>query len=515
MVPEGLRSSVSRALAEIVLVAGFFGPTPSLQAQVPESATVILGVTVIDGNGGPPLPNATIVVRGKRLVAVGPRASVSVPPNARVINGTGKFALPGLVDTNVHVGPIGGDTTFARYWDRLDEIVLQGSQLHLKYGVTTIRDSYGPLPPLVKVRDAIAQGAEIGPRMYVAGNIVGWGGPYSDTFSRTRESGLDLFQEQVNDFFVQGTGEELMHMTPAELRVAINTYLDKGVDFIKYGGTWHINYPTLIGFSPRAQNVIVEETHRRNRVAEIHSTTLEGLWMSIMAGIDLIQHPEVVGNREITEELLGLIVERRIICSMLPNKYTGKIWRDHLRKQEKAAKEDRESADREGAKRLRRADKTSAEIRREQEESGIKQADSLLVPNLEMRRVNGRKLIQRRAIISVGADSVVGIAPEFRRTEKDQHLEPGMGTIIAIEGLVELGMSPSQAIVAATRNGALACKSLEEFGTLEAGKLADVILLGADPLAEISNLRKLDMVMVEGRVVELRKLPTKRIYGEW
>src|SRR5262249_8319789 len=122
----------------------------------------------------------------------------------------------------------------------------------------------------------------------------------------------------------------------------------------------------------------------------------------------------------------------------------------------------------------------------------------------------GRKLIQRGSIISVGADNVVGIAPEFRRTEKEEHLEPGIGTIIAIEGLVELGMTPAQAISAATKNGALACKALDKFGTLEVGKIADVLLLGADPLANISNLRKLEMVMKEGQVVDLKRLPTKR-----
>ena len=76
--------------------------------------------------------------------------------------------------------------------------------------------------------------------MLVAGNIVGWGGPYSVIFSADRaSSGLTLFQEQMNDLIAQGAGEELMDMTPEELRVAINKYLDKGPDFIKYGGTSH------------------------------------------------------------------------------------------------------------------------------------------------------------------------------------------------------------------------------------------------------------------------------------
>ena len=475
-----------------------------------DDVTAIVGATIIDGNGGPPLTEATIVVSDGRITDIGPKSFIEVAPGAQVIDGTGKYVMPGLVDTNVHMSPLRGQPTFARYWDRLDEIVLQGVQLQLKYGTTTVRDSYGTLLPLIKVRDAIARGDAIGPRMYVAGNIIGWGGPYSDTFSRIRESGLSLFEEQINDFFSQGTGEDLMHMTPDELRLALNAYLDKGPDFIKFGGTWHINYPTLISFSPRAQRVIVEETQKRGLVAETHSTTLEGLLISIEAGIDLIQHPEVVGHREITDELVELIVEREIICSLLPNKYTGKIWEEHLEKQEEAKNKQEEEKEAQ-----RRTAKTTAELRREQEETGIANPETLLIPNLEMRRRNAKKLIAAGAIISVGPDNVIGVAPEFRRTKKSEHLEPGIGTIIAIEGLVELGMTPSQAIVAATRNGALACKGLEEFGTLEGGKLADLLMLGSDPLADISNLRTLEMVMKEGQNIDLEALPTVRPYRAW
>jgi imidazolonepropionase-like amidohydrolase len=481
--------------------------------QNPETITAIVGATVIDGNGGSPLTDGTILIRGDQIVSVGARRSVTVPPGAQLIDGTGKYALPGLVDTNVHLGPINGETTFARYWDRLEDIILQAAQLHLKHGVTTVRDSYGPLVPLKAIRDAIARGSEVGPRMYVAGNIVGWGGPYTMTFSRTHESGINFFQEQVNELFTHGSGEELLHMTAEELRVAIDKYLDQGPDFIKYGGTEHNEYPTLISFSPRAQKAIVDETHKRGLFAETHSTTLEGLYVSIEAGLDVIQHPEVLGFREITDELLDLIVERKIICSMLPNKYTGKLWQDHVKERE------RKTTDGSGKDRSDRTQRiiarTPTEIRRQTAESGFQQEGTLLIPNLEMRRANARKLIQRGAIISVGADSVVGEAPEFRRTEKSAHLEPGIATIIAIEGLVEMGMTPAQAIVAATRNGAMACKGLQRFGTLEPGKIADVLLVGADPLANVSNLRKVEVVVKQGRAVDLKSLPTRRPYSEW
>jgi hypothetical protein len=89
---------------------------------------------------------------------------------------------------------------------------------------------------------------------------------------------LSLYEEQFTDFIAQGSGEELMDMYPEELRRAINKYLDKGPDFIKYGGTSHWAIPTLIGFSPAAQKVIVDETHKRGLVAETHATNPEGLY---------------------------------------------------------------------------------------------------------------------------------------------------------------------------------------------------------------------------------------------
>ncbi len=131
------------------------------------------------------------------------------------------------------------------------------------------------------------------------------------SFSLIREQALTLFQEQMNDEISQGAGEDLVDLTPDELRPAIRSYLDKGPDFIKYGGTAHFARPAFIGFSPEAQRVIVEEAHARGRVAETHATTADGLRLSIEAGIDLIQHPELLGNRELPDALVRLIVERK------------------------------------------------------------------------------------------------------------------------------------------------------------------------------------------------------------
>lgn len=302
----------------------------SARAQAPTGVVAIVGATVIDGTGAAAMPDATIVIRGTRIAAVGPRASVAVPNGARIIDGRGKFVTPGFVDTNVHVSIYSGLENFARYQDRFADITTEAAQLHLKHGVTTIRDSYGMLAPLKAARDQIARGEVVGPRMYIAGNIVGWGGPWSLTFAGRPPENLSLLQEQMNDAITEGGGEELVHMEPDSLRVAINAYLDKGVDFLKYGGTSHFGGPIQIGFSDRAQRVIVEAVHARGKIAETHSTTPEGLRMSVMAGVDLVQHPEAL-DVPISDELADLMIQRKVVCAILANTITGQPWTAHVR----------------------------------------------------------------------------------------------------------------------------------------------------------------------------------------
>ncbi|HUI53930.1 MAG TPA: amidohydrolase family protein [Bryobacteraceae bacterium] len=480
----------------IILAVGL--TVSSLAAQ---SVTAITGGTLIDGNGGPSVADAVIVITGTRITAIGPRASVEVPAGATVVDAKGRYIVPGFIDTNVHLSLYGGMRdryeSLARYQPHQNEIVLEGAQIDLKYGVTSVRDSYGMLIPLTHVRDQIARGEAIGARIQAAGNIVGWGGPYSITFSLTPERDLTLFQEQMNDYVAQGAGENLKDMSADELRVAINQYLDKGPDFLKYGGTSHFSQPTFIGFSPEAQKVMVEETHKRGKAAETHSTSIEGLRLSIAAGIDLIQHPEVLSPRAMPDDLVRMIRDRKIIGSMLVSTMTGEAWTKHVKTREEAQKKIDE-ADKKGLTHTL----TSAEAKKRQSDLG---------EDLETRRRNAQKLIQAGCVITVGTDSYWGAAPEFAREPKPENQDHGIGTILAIEGLVELGMTPAQAIVSGTKNGAIACRRLSDFGTLEKGKLADLVILDADPLADIHNIRKVRTVMKEGKVINTAILPEKRV----
>ncbi len=227
--------------------------------------------------------------------------------------------------------------------------------------------------------------------------------------------------------------------------------------------------------------------------------------MAVEAGIDLIQHPEVLSGRELPDDLVALIVERGVICSMLTNTLTGNVWREHL---ERRAAADQQQADsvqartgHQGAADLR--DRTTSEERRRRAARG---------EGLVSRRRNAEKLIAGGCTVTIGTDNYRNAAPEFAREPKPEHQDPGIGSIIAIEGLVELGMTPMEAIVAATRNGALAANLGKSLGTLTGGRLADLLVFDRNPLEDISNIRSLQVVMIGGRIVDRDRLPESPVY---
>jgi imidazolonepropionase-like amidohydrolase len=447
----------------------------------------------------------TVLVEGGRIAAVGTDDAARLPGETRVIDAVGKSLLPGFIDTNVHLAPFSRSEELVRYHERFADIALETAQILLKHGITTVHDSYGPLKPLLATRDAIARGDAIGPRLYVAGNILGYGGPGSATFGSpgtfkfdwdlwgVAPTDLSCFLEQIQDEFTEGAGEELIDMEPDELGHAINAYLDNGVDFVKYGGTTHIHWPALILFSPAAQAVIVDEAHRHGRFVETHSTSPEGIRTSLEAGIDLVQHPELL-DVAMSDRVAELHVSHNVICSMHPGFYTGNGWETYQKKQ---------VAERDKPPRDSKRPLTGMERRRE-----------FMQRKHERWRSNAEKLLQYGCTMTAASDAVSLQPPELTRESEalPSMYVPGRSSLEAIEGLVEIGMSPMQALVAATRNGARAARALVEYGTIEVGKVADLVLLDADPLADIHNIHRQSVVMVGGRIVDTAALPTAPVW---
>jgi imidazolonepropionase-like amidohydrolase len=183
-----------------------------------------------------------------------------------------------------------------------------------------------------------------------------------------------------------------------------------------------------------------------------------------------------------------------VICAIRSNTLTGKSWQNHLERVAEA-KETLNTLD---------APRTSAERRAR---------ENMLNVHYETQRRNAERLIAAGCRVTIATDNYQGDAPEFRKSPKPEEQEAGIGSILAIEGLVELGMDEMQAIVAATRNGAAAAGMSDRIGTVEKGKTADLVLLQANPLEDIRNIRRIEQVVARGRLVDIAALPERPMFS--
>ena len=193
--------------------------------------------------------DAVIVIDNGRFVAAGRRSDVTLPAGAREINAQGKFIIPGLMDANVHL-ILGSSIEFiVRHEDRYEDLIEEAAQIALKNGLTTVFDSWGPLQPLLNVRDRIKRGETVGSRMYVAGNIVGFSGPFGREFNRNAETTASKkLVSRINAIWEENVGQRLLYMDTRRGPDRVRKYIGRGIDFLKYGASTHNNL--YLQFSP-------------------------------------------------------------------------------------------------------------------------------------------------------------------------------------------------------------------------------------------------------------------------
>jgi imidazolonepropionase-like amidohydrolase len=461
-----------RRLGPLALLVGAALATPA-SAQ----PTAIVGATLIDGRGGPPVPNTTIVVEDGRIRAVGPGSSLAIPPGARRLDAAGKFVVPGLMDANVHL-VFGISIEFlARHEAHLEALIAEAAQVALKNGLTTVFDSWGPLTPLLAVRDRIARGETAGARLLVAGNIIGFTGPFGRDFNPDGETRASApFVRRINTLWEEATGPELLWLTPDSLAAAIRRYAARPLDFLKFGVSGH-TLPEMLMFSPDQQGVIIAEARRGGKTIQTHTTSVESLRQAILAGVDLMQHCSITGRVPIPDATIRLMIERKAWCAI----------------QSKTAK--RLAAELAGA--------------------GAFPARLYYRELLETADANDRRLIAAGAPLVLATDSGIMDPDEWEATppalRAENATELGQAHFRWFDATAEKGMKPMDAILAATRNIAMAYRLIDDLGTLEPGKRADLLILESDPLADIANLRKIATVMKDGLVVDVAKLPVQTV----
>ena len=491
---------LNQSVATIMVVLALLAPAFS---TAPASDLALVGGTVITATGSPPIENAIILIDNGVIAAVGPTREVSVPAGTRTLDTKGKFITPGLIDTNVHLILMTVPEFFVKYENRLADIALQSAQVGLKYGMTTMADSWGPLEPLLEVRDRINSGEVVGSRVLVAGNIVGLGGPFSSYFMGSWDlRGPDMryggwvhpvIQKRINDLWEAGAGPELLAMTPEEAGEAMKAYVAKGVDFVKLAVSGHgISPVEPLLFSPAAMKAMREEVRRAGIPFQTHTFTVESLRLAIELEPEMLQHPNVMNipwfaatkaQKQSTRASIDAIVHNGIYCGLMaiPSKTKQEIY-------------------------------TKWEPGDHMDQPYLNQVMMSRAPYIAAfpiePRIEGlREWLDSGVKYTLATDQ----GPEAADLGPVAWGRLGRAHFERLEDLQDCGESPVDILIAATRNGAEAYGLGDQIGTVEIGKRADLLVLDADPLVDIANFRKIQHVIKDGQIVNRDALPTIRV----
>jgi imidazolonepropionase-like amidohydrolase len=422
-------------------------------AQQPPSSLVIRGVTLIDGNGHAPLASATVVVEGTRITQVG-TASVTTPPGAQVIDGRGKFLIPGLIDVHVHLA--GGSGNRANTQPITPQQELAGVRaLHtfLYAGVTTIFDAGNQGTFIFALRDKSRAGTIVSPRIFATGGTVtspgGHGGP----------------------FYIEAWPQD---------RAILDQHLAGKPDMVKIGQDEHGwgTRPLITQLPDDLLEKIIRYYHTKGIRSTIHISNEHNAVEAIYAGVDTLAHPVI--QSPISANYVNMMKVKHV-----PTASTLTIGESYSRLADHPEYLDQP---------LYRDTVEPAEIQRLKTTESARMKDDRWAQWMKVMTPVAQDNIKR--LNAVGKDIIA--CGTDRSSGADVHRE--------LELIVAGGISPADAIVICTRNSARFLGKLDDLGTIEAGKLADLVLLAADPTADINNAKRIEVVIKDGQVIDRTKL---------
>ncbi len=442
------------ALAALCLAAA---PAAAQTEDGSERQLAIVGGTLIDGTGGPPIQDAVVLVEGERIAHVGTVDDTEVPAGAEVVDADGLTVMPGLTDAHVHLFIVGhGDygEYFQRYRhdeDRMREMLAISARQLLESGVTSARDVGAALEDAAWIKEEVASGRLPGPRLFVSGPFLQKTTGPTQAFFRWTVDGAEDAREKTR-------------------RLA-----EAGMDLIKV--------IQLSDLTAAERAAIAEEADRADLPIVVHAWGPEEHRMAAEMEAATIEHlgggPAQAG--QFTEESLRTLASGGV--AVVPTMVVSKIYEiterhperlDHprLREDLQADVYDDVRASLEWPSRL-------GYFR------GKRQVMDHYFGMV-------RQLHDAGVVLGVGTDSGTPMNFHYESTWQEMWL------------MVRAGLSPATVIRMATRDNARLFGAGDEIGTIEPGKYADVILVRGNPLRDITALHPANVVRVfkGGRSVE-------------
>jgi imidazolonepropionase-like amidohydrolase len=425
-------------------------------------AVALTHVTVIDGTGAPALADQTVIVEGGTIRAVGPAATTKPPQGAKVLDLAGRAVMPGLVGMHDHLFfPSGGGAIY-------HEMGYSFPRLYLACGVTTIRTT-GSLEPYtdLEIRKKIDAGLAPGPHMDVTGPYLEGKGSFTPQMHELADA-ADA-KSTVNFWADQGVTsfKAYMNITRAELKAAVDAAHARGIKV-----TGHL---CSVGFREAAEIGIDDLEHGLFVDTELDPEKKPDACPDL-AFADLAKRD--VNDPGIQETIRTLVAKKVAVTSTLPVFELSLPGRPVMEARVLASMSDQA-----------RLAFTSARLR------GVENKKSVGAALFKLEMDFEREFFKAGGLLLAGLDPT-GIGG----------VVAGFGDQREVELLVEAGLTPLEAIKVATFNGAAFMGKSDVFGTVAAGKRADLVVVKGDPSKTIADIEKVELVFKDGVAYDSAKL---------